>query len=265
LSSHLARKISKAVFAAGDLFVPSPRGPRILIYHQVGAGLGRQMEVTVDCFRRQLDWLVASCDVVDLQTALERWEESGSDRLVVVTFDDGYEDLYMKAYPMLKERDLPFILYLATESIEIGRPLGPSEGADPLTWRQVEEMLAAGLATVGAHTHRHPDLRSCDRERVVQEIGLSNELIESRLGVTPRSFAYPWGFWSETADLVVKGAYENAVLGGSPRPRATLERHRIHRYPVQLSDGFAFFKARMSGGLRLEEMTRRALNGYNGP
>lgn len=244
---------------------PNPVGPRLLIYHQVGAGLGRQMEVTLENFRRQLDWLVTEREVVKLGDALRRWDDAGSERLAVLTFDDGYEDTFTTAYPLLEERGLPFTLYVATEQVESGRSLGPQEQATPLSWEMIQTMRSSGLLTVGAHTHTHLDLSTAGKEVIEEELTLSDDLIETRLGVRPAHFAYPWGYWSEDADALVRARYESAVLGGSTRPGVSRGPHMLARYPVQLSDDFVFFKARFNGGFWLEESVRRRLRGYRGP
>ena len=197
---HLARTALKAASTFIDRFLPAPPGPRILIYHQVGADLGRQMEVRVEDFTAQLDWLVENRAVVTLDEALSRWTEPGSEQLVALTFDDGYRDTYSTAFPVLRDRGLPFTVYLATESIETGVALGPVPGAEPLAWQELEVMKESGLMTVGAHTHRHVDLRQISRDAVDEELGTSDQLIADRLGITPAHFAYPWGFWSATAD-----------------------------------------------------------------
>jgi peptidoglycan/xylan/chitin deacetylase (PgdA/CDA1 family) len=126
-------------------------------------------------------------------------------------------------------------------------------------------MLESGLLNLGAHTHTHADLRDLDRATVADEIEESNELIRSRVGVSPVDFAYPWGYWSESAASVVDHAYATAVLGGSPRAKRPLDPHRVPRFPVQRSDGIEYFSARLEGGLLAEEWVRRRLRGYRGP
>jgi peptidoglycan/xylan/chitin deacetylase (PgdA/CDA1 family) len=223
------------------------------------------MEVRLEDFRLQLDWLSANREVVDLGEALVRWAEPGSERLVVLSFDDGYRDTYTTAFPLLNELGLPFTLYLATESIETGVPLGPAENAEPLSWDQIGTMLASGLVTIGAHTHRHRDLRQLSVGEVEDELGIGDDLIERRLGLRPEHFAYPWGYWSPSADRSVTDRYSSAALGASLRPGRDGVPPLVHRFPVQLSDSFRFFKARLRGGLRLEEIIRRRLKGYTGP
>lgn len=259
------RKVGKALFSAADLFLSSPLGPRILIYHQVGAGLGRQMEVSIENFEWQLDWLSKNREVVDLETAVARWSEPNSDRLVVLSFDDGYRDVFTAAFPRLLEKGLPFVLYLTTGPIESDSNIGDVDGTEALTWEMVRAMNESGLATVGAHTHTHPDLRGVNPDQIEEELATSDDLIEGRTGVLPRHFAYPWGYWSEAANPIVIERYESAVLGGTPSPPVNPPPHQLHRYPVQLSDGIGFFRARLEGGFRAEEKARRLLRRYSGP
>ena len=119
--------------------------------------------------------------------------------------------------------------------------------------------------TLGAHTRSHPDLRTLTTQEVRDELEASNQEITERVGLVPEHFAYPYGFWSRTAADVVGELYSTAVLGGTPRPSSRPDPLLLHRYPIQLSDGFAYFKARVRRGLRLEEMVRRKLKGYDGP
>jgi len=261
----IARSAAKLLFAGTDLLLESMAGPRILIYHQVGSGLGRQMEVTVPAFSSQMTWLAENRQVVSLERAIERWGADESDQLVALTFDDGFLDTYTTAYPMLSELGFPFTLYLTTDPIETGLPFSAVPGAEPLRWEQVSEMMGSGLLTVGSHTHTHPDLRDLTPDLVRSELEVSDRIIESRLGVKPAHFAYPYGFWARSADGLVRERYQSAVVGGTSRPDASPDRAAIHRYPVQLSDGFVFFKRRLKRGMRLEEAVRRQIKGYDGP
>lgn len=256
---------AKAVFALADLVLGRLPGPRILIYHQVGAGLGRQMEVTKEAFRSHLDWLGHHGRVVDLETAISRKDHPDGHSHYVLTFDDGYEDLHRVAFPLLEAARLPFTLYLATHPVESQEPLTPGGRADPLTWGQIREMLASGLMTLGVHTHRHLDLRKLAEEEIHQELEVSDRLVEERTGVPARHFAYPWGYWSAQADAQVRRRYVSAVLGSGPPNDSRTEPFLLHRIPVQLADGVFFFRRKMRTGLRLEDRVRRRVTGYQGP
>lgn len=262
--ASIARKASKALFTLSDLAHPRPVGPRVLIYHQVGTSLGRQMEVTTRDFTRQLDWLLEHRRVIDLDQALSS-ENRLDSKSVVITFDDGYRDTYETAFPLISERRLPFTLFLCTDHIETRRPLDPAFPAEPLTWEMVSDMLRSGLVTIGAHTHTHADLRYMARREVELEVAKSDSVFNDRLRFLPRHFAYPWGYWGEEADDVLRSRYESASLGAPTSSSPPSDRYRLHRYPVQLSDGFAFFTARLRGGFLYEERLRRRLRSYAGP
>lgn len=256
---------AKSAFAAADLLPRDWPGPRILIYHQVGSNIGRQMEVPTDVFIRQLDWLEQNGSVVDLQTAIHRRSEPDAHRLFTLGFDDGYADLYTTAFPLLSARDMPFTLYLTTKPVETSQPLTPGGQAEPLTWDQVRAMAASGLLTLGAHTHTHRDLRGVSEADVAEELDVSNRLIEERCGITPRHFAYPKGYWDPIAEVLVAQRYETAALGAGPPVTGATDLHRVHRVAVQKSDGLVFFRKKMKSGMRWEEWTRRRIRRYEGP
>ncbi len=261
--AYLSRRLLKLAAAALDPFLSSVEGPRILIYHQVGGGSGRQMDLDPGVFRAQLVWLVEHARVIGYEEAVAG--AGGESLEVVLTFDDGYADVYEHAFPLLRDLGLPFTLFLTTHPIETATPLYRDDRSTPLSWSQVEEMMASGLVTIGGHTHRHPDLRNLTADAVESELAEADEVIERRLGFRPRHFAYPWGYWSEEADRVVRRRYETAVLGRPGPLRDDTDRHLVPRIPVQAADGTAFFGPRVRGGLTLEDRVRSRVTGYRGP
>lgn len=254
---------AKTVFAAADVFFPPLEGPRILLYHQVESNLGREMEVSLDVFRKHIDWLADNGEIIDLDTAISRRGGPDSDPIFVLTFDDGYADLYAHAYPLLLERGLPFTIYLTTYPVESRVPLAP--GATPLTWDQLTDILDSGLLTLGAHTHRHVDMRALDAARVDEELELSDALIEKRLGARPQHFAYPWGLWSEIAESRVAQRYETAALAAVGSLIETTSVFRLPRIPIQDSDKTLFFQRKVASGLQAEEKLRQFAKGYSTP
>lgn len=262
---RVARQSVKVTAAVTDPILGRLQGPRLLVYHQVEAGLGREMEVPAAVFEQQMRWLQEQATIVGFEEAWRRRAEPGSERLVALTFDDGYDDMYRNAYPILRAAGLPFTLYLTTHPTESGEPLLAGGGADPLTWRQVEDMAGSGLMTLGVHTHRHPDLRHLTGPEIMRDFETSNQLIEKRMNVVPRHFCYPYGFWSEQADRPIRELYETGVLGSGPSLGADTDPHLIPRVPVQLSDGMVWFRQKVRTGLRLEDRIRRRVKRYEGP
>lgn len=257
-----ARKGLKALSAATDRLSEPLEGPRMLIYHQVAAGNGVEMDLAGDDFEKQMAWLASTGGVRRLEDVIDDLDTVRTE--YVITFDDGYQDMYLNGYPLLAELGLPFTLYLTTDPIEARRPLRDDGRSVPITWDQVDDMLSSGLVTIGAHTHTHPDLRTLSDAAIEDEIGRSNELIERRTGVAPEHFTYPWAYWSGPADRIIRRVYRSATVGGSASTRFASP-FAIPRLPVQLSDGWTFFRPRLRGGFRLEDKLRRSITRYEGP
>jgi peptidoglycan/xylan/chitin deacetylase (PgdA/CDA1 family) len=257
------RTVAKSAFSTVDLLLGDFPGPRLLIYHQIGAGHGQELDIATEVFGSQLDWLEANGQIVGLEEALRLRSLPESESSFVLTFDDGYRDMFQNAFPLLAARTIPFTLYLTTGPLEDGIPLAPDR--PPLTWDDVRTMSETGLLTLGAHTHRHVDMRSAGQAQIDEELDTSNRLIEERTGSRPVHFAYPWGYWSAAADSAVRNRYASAVLGGGGSLTGDTDPFLIPRVPVQLSDGLVFFKTKMRRGLRTEEAVRRLLSGYRGP
>jgi peptidoglycan/xylan/chitin deacetylase (PgdA/CDA1 family) len=260
--ARIARRSLKYASVVADRLTPALEGPRLLIYHQVGAGNGQEMDLSLADFRRQMQWLASTGRVASFDDVLATPDDR-SDRYVI-TFDDGYDDMYRNGFPILSELGLPFVLYLTSNPIETRVPLRDDGMSTPVSWDQVGEMLGSGLMTLGAHTHTHPDFRHISPAQIEDEIVGSNRMISERTGSTPRHFTYTWGYWTEQADRLVRAHYETATVAGC-RSALGAPSNAIPRLPVQLSDGWTFFKPRVRGGFRLEDTLRRRLSGYTGP
>ncbi|HJQ95985.1 MAG TPA: polysaccharide deacetylase family protein [Acidimicrobiia bacterium] len=257
---NAVRVAAKAVLATADIFLPRLPGPRILIYHQVGSGRTHEMNVTLDAFRRQLDWLQTNGEIVGLDEGIKRRGDPESHRLFVLTFDDGYADVFECAFPLMSLRGIPFTLYLTSGPIENPREF-PDWPGEPLTWQQIRSMIDSGLVTIGAHTHSHPDLRLVSEAAIVKELDWSNALIAEHTGIFPAHFTYPKGWWAPQAHPAVCERYETATLGGGEMITSLTDLHLLHRLPVQRSDIGLLFGLKMRSGGRTEHRVRRYLRG----
>ena len=251
-SSSLIRKASKA--AVLPLGVRSSRGPDdvvILLYHRIGEG-EREIDIPSAAFERHLASLVGRDRARSLDDVLQ--PDGGG---VVVTFDDGFRDFHDHALPLLVRHRVPALLYLATGFVQDG---GPPPTPESLSWSQLEEAVATGLVTVGSHTHSHVSLARATEDRAEEEMRRSKELIEDRLGIPCRHFAYPWAVGSAPADRVARGLFDTVAWDAwRTNRRGRIDRHRLGRTPVLRNDGRMFFRAKVRGRLDGERHVYRAL------
>lgn len=251
---------------AGDLAFGRRRGPRVLIYHQVGAGSGLEMDLVLEAFVAQLDWMSDHGQIVGLESALGRLGTEEADHSYVLTFDDGHRSLFEKAFPIMAERGLRFVLYVTTAPLETNRLLHDDPELQLSSWDEIGEMNESGLMTVGAHGHRHLDARDHGQEVLDRDLRECNELLRKRLAVEPRHFAYPWGHRSDAAEPSVRRLYETAAIGSGGDMDQSTDVHRLPRIPVMFSDGtLSMFARKMWGGFRLETVVRSLRDRFDSP
>ena len=124
-------------------------------------------------------------------------------RTVGITIDDGFESVYTKAWPRFRKAQLPFTVFISTNSIDENR-------SNRLNWNQIREMRAAGV-TFGAHTASHLHMVKAPRDRNKLEIIKSNTRMTAELGEQPVIFAYPYGEASnEVFELISESGYKYA-------------------------------------------------------
>lgn len=245
---------------------PTDPGITILIYHRVGAGNGGQMDVTPELFDQQLNWLKANTRVLTLDDAVTELSANGvvstdaSRPDVVLTFDDGTTDWVDHVLPALTRHGVPATFYVATSFIDEQLPF-PGDGV-PLTWTGVTELASSELVTIGSHTHRHMLLDRLDPASLNDELDRSIEMLASHLGgASIDHFAYPKAVaGSPEAESAVKARFRSAVLAGTRANHRGVDLHRLHRSPIQASDGMGWFKRKALGGMRFEDDLRQWAN-----
>lgn len=201
---------------------------RILTYHRIGIPRGpRKYEpLTVPPRRftaqlRLLRRLGFNLTGLDTVAAWLRDATPPPPRSAVLTFDDGFGDLYEHAFPTLAESRTPAIIYIITDRRDDAwrstRPHGPLHLLD---WPRIREIADHDI-TIGSHTRTHPRLTQCSTAQLRSEIADSKKIIEDKLGREIRHFCYPFGDYDPRAiDAVSRAGYATACTTqkGSVRP-----------------------------------------------
>jgi len=174
-----------------------------------------------------------------------------ADKQVVITFDDGYQDFYRHAFPVLSQCGFSATVFLPTAYI--GDSPVSFKGRNCLTWAEVRELNQHGIR-FGSHTVTHPQLRDISPAAVKDEISSSKKTIEEKLGSEVDSFAYPYAFpqtdidfRNMLRDLLVEAGYRNGVctIVGLARPKS--DPFFMERLPVNTCDDGVLFQAKLAG------------------
>lgn len=192
---------------------PTPNGSSrtaqvpILMYHYLseppaGADIYRRdLSVTPSLFAQHLDRLLAegytTLRLDDLLLHLTQGTPLPP-KPVILTFDDGYRDNYVNAFPLLRERGMTATFFIVTDFIDLQRP-------EYLSWEMVRDMYAGGMA-IESHGRNHASLANRDADYLVWQALGSLETIEFELGVRPRFVSYPAGDYDENTIRIFQSA-----------------------------------------------------------
>jgi peptidoglycan/xylan/chitin deacetylase (PgdA/CDA1 family) len=188
---------------------------RVLIYYKVNGVAGNTLSTAPQTFARQLRFLKKHYVVVSPDEVISAVAKGGTlpNKAVLLTFDDGYRDVYENAYPILKEMGLKALMFPATDYIGTTRPFPHDERlpmSNPaLDWTQLQTMQ--DVFTVGSHTQSHRVLTTLPLPIAKEEIFTSKALLEDKLGRAVLFFSYPKGasgeFSQPLEDMVRAAGY----------------------------------------------------------
>lgn len=228
----------------------------VFLYHSITEGPPGEMSVSAEAFRKQMRFLKDNFNVVSLDSALGGL--SSDKKPVAITFDDGYEDNYQIAFPVLKQCQLPATIFLLTGNEGEGRKtghLGKVQDYYPgqlLSWGQIREMSQKGIS-FGSHGESHQRLGSLGTMELTNEVIRSKEQIEKETGQPVHFFSYPYGtfqdFDSRTVELVRESGYRAAFSAVYGTVGTDLDRFAIRRMNVDSADTLFTLRAKLNGAL----------------
>ena len=231
----------------------------ILMYHSVSDDQRPQVhpyfetQTSVARFAEHLHWLhqAGYCTISIEEMECHLGEGKNAANQVVITFDDGFQDFYRNAAPVLAEKGFTATMFLPTGFISDSRQIFKQR--DCMTWSEVRELQRAGFS-FGSHTVTHPQLRLLANHEIEYEVKTSKQMLEDATGVPVTSFAYPYAFpetdlnFAERLRGTLEGCgYRNAVstIIGTAQPGRS--DFFLKRLPINDWDDLDLFHAKMDG------------------
>jgi peptidoglycan/xylan/chitin deacetylase (PgdA/CDA1 family) len=261
----LRSSISSLFYQGTRLFGAENKGLRILCYHKVNDEEKNYLTVPVSSFQNQMDFLAREgYQTLSLNDLL-----SGKENIkgVVITFDDGYEDNFLNAYPIMKKYGFKGTIFCVADQI----------GKKPyLNLDQIREMRTAGFE-FGSHTVSHVNLRKADSDTKWREISDSKEKLEALFHEEVHFFCYPFGEYDpEAVHLVSEAGYKAAVsnIPGANRgltppkgtdpskgDRSLFNAYLLKRTEIGAEDTVEDFRKKLAGAY---DLLHRALHQMRG-
>ena len=118
-----------------------------------------------------------------------------NEKKILISIDDGFKSFYNEAWPYLKEKKIPFILFVNTR--EVG-------AYNYMNWEQIIELHESDLVEIGNHSHSHEYLVDETPDIIKNDIQKSIEIFEKKLGKNSIFFSYPFGEYSLEFKKIIK-------------------------------------------------------------
>ena len=151
--------------------------------------------------RKQMEYLDKNNYDVIFVTDIENIHHY--DKPVILTFDDGWHDVYAHAFPIAKELNMKFCMYIISDMV--GEP-------GYCTVEELQEMLDSGLVQIDAHTNTHPRLGELERTKVIEELSGSKEYILEKFGIDSKVICYPYGSTSQLVMTESRKLFDYGLL-----------------------------------------------------
>ena len=220
--------IPLAVLTAVGLFmtvaVGQLRAATILVYHSFG--VRSSMSMSVEAFEAQLDFLDHAgykvISIEDLTRSLDA-RQNPPEKAVVLAVDDGWSS-FMRVFPILAKRNLPFTLFLPMAFV--ANPYSKST----LSQADIETLRAYPKATFANHSWLHSPKVAGNETLALEDIRKSVERFRQVFGRDTKYFAFPYGKVTATYTRLLRDAgFQYLFVTGSNPPTADTDPSAIPR------------------------------------
>ena len=166
------------------------------MYHRFEENKYPSTNIKIDDFKKQIDIIendnIEFINPKNFETALK---ESKNKRKILLTIDDAFLSFYENAWPVLKEKKIPFILFVSTR--EVG-------SFNYMNWEQIKSISKENFVEIGNHSHTHEYLVDENNDIIRDDIKKSIEIFKVQLGKNSDFFSYPFGEYSLNFKNIIK-------------------------------------------------------------
>ena len=194
------------------------------MYHRFNENKYPSTNIKVDIFKKQLELIEESnIEFYDPDKFDNEFYNPKKNHKILITIDDAFYSFYKNAWPILKEKKIPFILFVSTE------PVGKS---GYMNWEQIKEISSYDFAHIGNHSHSHEYLLDFSHVEFEKDIKNSIKIFKEKLGYNPIFFSYPFGEYNLKQTKFIKNNFKYGFGQHSGVIDSTKNRFELPRFPI---------------------------------
>ena len=205
-------------------YYSNDKGILSLMYHRFDENKYPSTNIQMDIFKEQIKIIKRlKYNFYDPNDLEKNFNSPKVEKKILITIDDAFSSFYEVAWPYLKKEKIPFILFVATESVG-------KNGY--MTWNQIKELETESIAYIGNHSHSHNYLVDLKNEDFINDIDTASSIFKEKLGYNPIFFSYPFGEYSSFIKNYVAKNFQFTFGQHSGVIDVNKDIHELPRFPI---------------------------------
>ena len=205
-------------------FFKDEQGILAIMYHRFEENKYPSTNIRLDIFIKHIDLIKDnSLNFYSPGKFSQNFHEVKKEKKILLTIDDAFTSFYENAWPILKKKKIPFILFVSTEAVG-------NKGY--MNWSQIKEVDKEEFAYIGNHSHSHDYLTKLSFEKFVEDIERSILIFNNKLGYNPIFFSYPFGEYSLEQKNYITNNFEFAFGQHSGVIDLNKDKYELPRFPI---------------------------------
>ena len=218
-------EINRSKLFGNDQFNFEDYGLISIMYHRFDEEKYPSTNIQLEIFKEQLKIIdEQGIKFIHPKNFKQSLSNNKKERKILLTIDDGLQSFYNNAWPILKKKEIPFILFVNTR--EVG-------SFNYMDWNQIKEIHQSEFAEIGNHSHSHEYLVNESPEVIREDIVKSINIFKNKLGTNSKFFSYPFGEYSlEFTEIIKDLEFEFAFGQHSGVIDETKDFWELPRFPI---------------------------------
>ena len=194
------------------------------MYHRFNEPKYPSTNVQMDIFKEQIKIIESSNAIfIDPNNLDKEISTIHKTKSILLTIDDGFSSFYKNAWPYLKNKKIPFILFISSR--EVGKN-------GYMTLDQIREVQNSKIGIIGNHSHTHDYLVDLSNKKINYDIDQSIKIFKKELGYNPNYFSYPFGEYSLDFINIIKQNFNFAFGQHSGVIDLSKDNFQLPRFPI---------------------------------
>ena len=207
----------------------SDEGVLSIMYHRFNESKYPSTNTQLDIFLNQLKLIKdLNYEFIHPEEFQKNFDVSKKQKKILLTIDDAFHSFYEVAWPVLKSKKIPFILFISTE------PVG-NKGY--MTWNQIKEIEKEEFVIIGHHSHSHEYLIDKNNQEFILDIKKANKIFKEKIGYVPTIFSYPFGEYSNFMRDYISKNFNFAFGQHSGVIDLNKDKFQLPRFPINENYG----------------------------